>query len=76
MNPLSSKVRDYQKLAVDIIATALAPDVVENTTFQVLLGYLTCGSIDLVSAGIGEMENCYGFIYMDKNNKGEGPLRR
>ena len=41
-----------------------------------LLGYLTWGPIDLVSAGTGEMEKRYGFIYVDKNNKGEGTLRR
>jgi 6-phospho-beta-glucosidase len=29
-----------------------------------------------VSAGTGEMEKRYGFIYVDKNNKGEGSLRR
>lgn len=32
--------------------------------------------IDLVSAGTGEMEKRYGFIYVDRNNKGEGTLKR
>ena len=32
--------------------------------------------IDLVSASTGEMEKRYGFIYVDKNNKGEGTLKR
>ena len=41
-----------------------------------LMGYLPWGPIDLVSAGTGEMEKRYGFIYVDKNNKGEGTLRR
>jgi len=41
-----------------------------------LIGYTTWGPIDLVSAGTGEMEKRYGFIYVDKNNKGEGTLAR
>ena len=38
--------------------------------------YCPWGPIDLVSAGTGEMEKRYGFIYVDKNNKGEGTLNR
>lgn len=34
------------------------------------------GCIDLVSASTGEMEKRYGFIYVDKNNQGEGTLKR
>ena len=41
-----------------------------------LLGFMPWGCIDLVSAGTGEMEKRYGFIYVDKNNKGEGTLDR
>ena len=41
-----------------------------------LIGYCPWGPIDLVSAGTGEMEKRYGFIYVDKNNKGEGTLDR
>lgn len=41
-----------------------------------LMGYCPWGPIDLVSAGTGEMEKRYGFIYVDKNNKGEGTLAR
>lgn len=37
-----------------------------------LIGYIIWGCIDLVFVGIGEMEKCYGFIYVDCNNKGEG----
>ncbi|MBQ9614859.1 MAG: family 1 glycosylhydrolase, partial [Selenomonadaceae bacterium] len=32
--------------------------------------------IDLVSAGTGEMEKRYGFIYVDKDNEGKGTLKR
>ena len=41
-----------------------------------LKGYLPWGPIDIVSAGTGEMEKRYGFIYVDKDNKGEGTLDR
>ena len=41
-----------------------------------LLGYTTWGPIDLVSAGTGEMEKRYGFIYVDCNNHGQGTFQR
>ena len=44
--------------------------------FANLLGYLTWGPIDLVSAGTGEMDKRYGFISVDKNNQSKGTLER
>ncbi len=41
-----------------------------------LLGYTTWGPIDLVSAGTGEMKKRYGFIYVDRDNYGNGTLNR
>lgn len=41
-----------------------------------LLGYTPWGCIDLVSAGSGEMKKRYGFIYVDRDNKGNGTLNR
>lgn len=41
-----------------------------------LLGYTAWGCIDIVSFGTGEMEKRYGFIYVDKDNNGEGTLER
>lgn len=41
-----------------------------------LLGYTTWGCIDLVSAGTGEMNKRYGFIYVDIDNKGNGTKNR
>lgn len=41
-----------------------------------LLGYTTWGCIDLVSAGTGEMNKRYGFIYVDRDNAGQGSLKR
>ena len=41
-----------------------------------LMGYTTWGCIDLVSAGTGEMKKRYGFIYVDKDDQGNGSLKR
>ena len=41
-----------------------------------LLAYTYWGCIDLVSASTGEMKKRYGFIYVDKNNDGNGTLKR
>ena len=41
-----------------------------------LMGYTPWGCIDLVSAGTGEMDKRYGFIYVDKHNDGTGDLTR
>ncbi|MDS0527772.1 glycoside hydrolase family 1 protein [Clostridium sp. SHJSY1] len=41
-----------------------------------LMGYTMWGCIDLVSASTGEMKKRYGFIYVDKNNEGNGTLER
>ncbi|WP_296882290.1 family 1 glycosylhydrolase, partial [Thomasclavelia sp.] len=41
-----------------------------------LIGYTTWGCIDLVSAGTGEMRKRYGFIYVDKDDQGNGTYKR
>lgn len=41
-----------------------------------LLGYTTWGPIDLVSASTGEMSKRYGFIYVDRDDFGNGTLKR
>lgn len=41
-----------------------------------LFGYTSWGPIDLVSAGSGEMDKRYGFIYVDRDNQGNGTLKR
>lgn len=41
-----------------------------------LMGFLTWGPIDIVSASTAEMKKRYGFIYVDKDNEGNGSLRR
>lgn len=41
-----------------------------------LMGYTPWGPIDLVSAGTGEMKKRYGFVYVDKDDEGNGTLAR
>jgi 6-phospho-beta-glucosidase len=41
-----------------------------------LLGYTTWGCIDLVSATTGEMSKRYGFIYVDRDDEGNGTYKR
>ncbi len=41
-----------------------------------VMGYLYWGPIDIVSAGTGEMDKRYGFIYVDKDNNGAGTMQR
>lgn len=41
-----------------------------------LIGYSCWGCIDLVSASTGEMKKRYGMIYVDKDNSGNGSLKR
>ena len=41
-----------------------------------LLGYTTWGCIDLVSNGTGEVKKRYGFIYVDRDNLGNGTYQR
>lgn len=60
---------DYLRKHIQAMAEAIQ-DGVE------LWGYTPWGCIDLVSAGTGEMDKRYGFIYVDRNNAGEGTLNR
>lgn len=41
-----------------------------------VMGYLAWGPIDLISAGTGEMQKRYGFIYVDLDNYGKGTMQR
>lgn len=41
-----------------------------------VLGYTSWAPIDLVSNSECQMEKRYGFIYVDRNDKGEGSLKR
>ena len=60
----------YLKTHIQAMKEAVDEDGVD------LLGYQMWAPIDIVSASTGEMDKRYGFIYVDKNNAGEGTLAR
>jgi 6-phospho-beta-glucosidase len=60
---------DYFRAHIQAMDEALADGV--N-----LIAYTTWGCIDIVSAGTGEMKKRYGYIYVDKDNDGNGDLHR
>ena len=41
-----------------------------------LMGYLSWAPIDLVSMSTSEMSKRYGFVYVDKDDEGNGTLER
>jgi len=54
---------------------AAMKDAIELDGVEVM-GYTSWGPIDLVSASTGEMKKRYGFIYVDRDNEGNGTLER
>ena len=60
---------DYLRKHIEAMAGAIEDGVD-------LIGYTPWGCIDLVSASTGEMKKRYGFIYVDKDNDGNGDLHR
>lgn len=60
----------YLKTHVQQMEKAIYEDGVE------CIGYTPWGCIDLVSMGTGEMKKRYGFIYVDRDNEGNGTLQR
>ena len=61
---------DYLSAHISEMKKAVIEDGVD------LMGYTPWGCIDLVSAGTGEMKKRYGFIFVDKDNEGNGTLNR
>jgi 6-phospho-beta-glucosidase len=61
---------DYLSAHISEMKKAVVEDGVD------LMGYTPWGCIDLVSAGTGEMKKRYGFIFVDKDNEGNGTLNR
>ena len=60
----------YLQAHIEEMEKAVSLDGVE------LLGYTTWGCIDLVSASTGEMSKRYGFIYVDRDDAGNGTYKR
>lgn len=67
-------VDDYRiqflKEHIEQIKAAVEEDGVD------LMGYTPWSCIDLVSATTGEMKKRYGFIHVDRDNEGNGTLKR
>lgn len=61
---------DYLRSHIKAMMAAADEDGVD------LLGYTPWGCVDLISATTGEMSKRYGFIYVDKDDQGNGTLMR
>lgn len=61
---------DYLTKHIEALEKAVDYDGVE------LLGYTPWGIIDLVSFTTGEMKKRYGMIYVDRDNEGNGSMKR
>ncbi|MHC5375330.1 family 1 glycosylhydrolase [Enterococcus sp. LJL120] len=61
---------DYLRQNIQSMDDAINIDGVD------LMGYTMWGCIDLVSAGTGEMKKRYGFVYVDRDDVGNGSLAR
>lgn len=60
----------YLKAHIEAMKASVLEDGVD------LMGYTPWGIIDIVSFGTGEMEKRYGMIHVDKDNQGNGTLKR
>lgn len=61
---------DYLREHIKAMKDAVELDGVE------LVGYTTWGCIDLVAASTGQMSKRYGFIYVDRDDEGNGTNKR
>ena len=61
---------DYLRAHIEQMKKAVEIDGVD------LMGYTPWGCIDCVSFTTGEMKKRYGFIYVDRDNEGNGTLER
>lgn len=61
---------NYHKSHIKAMKEAIELDGVD------MMGYTSWAPIDLVSASTGEMSKRYGFIYVDRDNYGNGTLKR
>jgi len=60
----------YLKAHIEALEKAVAYDGVD------LIGYTPWGIIDIVSFTTGEMKKRYGMIYVDRDNEGNGSMKR
>ncbi|WP_100407615.1 6-phospho-beta-glucosidase [Bacillus solitudinis] len=60
---------DYIKRHIEAMGEAIEDGVQ-------IIGYTSWAPIDIISASTGEMKKRYGYIYVDKDNEGNGTLKR
>ncbi|WP_087018233.1 6-phospho-beta-glucosidase [Thaumasiovibrio subtropicus] len=60
---------DYLRAHIEVMGEAIEDGIP-------LMGYTPWGCIDLVAASTGEMSKRYGFIHVDRDDKGKGTLTR
>ncbi|CAO1611512.1 aryl-phospho-beta-D-glucosidase [Brochothrix thermosphacta] len=61
---------DYLRQHIQAFKDAVEIDGIE------LLGYTTWGCVDLIAASTGQMSKRYGFVYVDRDDEGNGTLER
>ena len=61
---------EYLKKHIKALLDAIEDDKVN------VIGYTVWGCIDLISDSTGEMRKRYGLVYVDKDDNGNGTLRR
>ncbi|WP_249030448.1 family 1 glycosylhydrolase [Tannockella kyphosi] len=61
---------DYLRQHISAIGDAICEDGVD------VIAYTSWGPIDIVSAGTGQMSKRYGYIYVDRDNEGNGTMKR
>ena len=60
----------YLRAHIEQMEKAIVEDAIP------VMGYMPWGCIDCVSFGTGEMEKRYGFVYVDRDNLGNGTMER
>ncbi|MGO4936287.1 6-phospho-beta-glucosidase [Fundicoccus sp. Sow4_H7] len=61
---------EYLQKHIEAMRDAVVEDGVD------LIGYTSWGCIDIVSASSGQMSKRYGYIYVDRDDMGNGSLKR
>ncbi|CNF95332.1 cryptic 6-phospho-beta-glucosidase [Yersinia enterocolitica] len=73
INPLGEIEDDYRISYLHEHIKAMAEAIDDGIP---VIGYTSWGCIDLVSASTGEMSKRYGFVYVDRDDLGNGSLAR
>ena len=60
----------YLREHIKVMKQAIEEDGID------LMGYTSWGCIDCISAGTGEMKKRYGYVYVDRDDEGNGTLKR